>query len=75
MLPMDLNVIIEQDEDGGYVVPFHRFPGVYPKEKSEEEAKKNIAEAIELHLSVLARDGMPIGHRKGIKETFVAVDI
>ena len=43
--------------------------------KTEEEAKKNIAEAIELHLSALARDGMHIGHRKGSKETFVAVDL
>jgi predicted RNase H-like HicB family nuclease len=51
------------------------LPGCISQEKTEEEAKKNIAEAIELHLSALARDGLPIGHRKGVKEGFVAVDI
>jgi len=43
--------------------------------KTEDEAKKNIGEAIELHLSALARDGIPLYHRPGVKETFVAVDI
>ncbi|KAF5427207.1 putative nuclease of the RNAse H fold, HicB family [Candidatus Methanophagaceae archaeon] len=43
--------------------------------KTEEEAKKNIAEAIELHLSALAENGIPIEHREGVKETFVAVHV
>ena len=41
----------------------------------QDEAKKNIAKAIELHLSALAREGIPLYHRPGVKETFVAVDI
>lgn len=72
---MDFKVVIEQDEDGWYVVTVPSLPGCVSQGKTEEEAKRNIAEAIELHLSALARDGTPIGHRKGVKETFVAVDI
>jgi len=40
-----------------------------------KEAKKNIAESIELHLSAPARDGIPLTLRRGVKETFVTVDI
>lgn len=72
---MDFKVIIERDEDGWYVVTVPSLPGCISQGESEEEAKKNIAEAIDLHLSALGRDGMPIDHRKGNKETFVAVDI
>lgn len=72
---MDFKVVIERDEDGWYVVTVPSLPGCVSQGKTEEEAKKNIAEAIELHLSALARDGTLIGHRKGVKETFVAVDI
>ncbi len=52
---MDFKVIIERDEDGWYVVTVPSLPGCISQGKSEEEAKKNIAEAIELHLSVLSR--------------------
>jgi predicted RNase H-like HicB family nuclease len=52
---MDFKVVIERDEDGWYVVIVPSLPGCVSQGKSEEEAKKNIAEAIELHLSALAR--------------------
>ena len=72
---MDFKISIEQDEDGWYIVTVPALPGCVSQGKTEEEAKKNIAEAIELHLSALARDGIPLYHRPGMKETFVAVDI
>ncbi|MCJ7741189.1 MAG: type II toxin-antitoxin system HicB family antitoxin [Methanoregula sp.] len=72
---MDFKIVIEQDEDGWYIVTVPALPGCVSQGKTEEEAKKNIAEAIELHLSALARDGIPLSHRSGVKETFVAVDI
>jgi predicted RNase H-like HicB family nuclease len=72
---MDFKITIEQDEDGWYIVTVPALPGCVSQGKTEEEAKKNIAEAIELHLSALARDGIPLYHRPGVKETFVAVDI
>ncbi len=72
---MEFKIAIEQDEDGWYIVTVPSLPGCVSQGRTEEEAKKNIAEAIELHLSALARDGIPLYHRPGVKETFVAVDI
>jgi len=68
-------IAIEHDEDGWFIVTVPVLPGGVFQGKTEEKAKKNIAEAIELHLSALARDGIPLYHRPSIKETFVAVDI
>ena len=56
---MDFKIAIEQDEDGWYIVTVPALPGCISQGKTEAEAKKNIAEAIELHLSALARDGIP----------------
>jgi len=72
---MDFKIAIEQDEDGWVIVTVPALPGCISQGTTEEEAKKKIAEAIELHLSALARDGIPLYHRPGTKETFVAVDI
>ena len=55
--------------------PYPALPGCVSQGKTEAEAKKNIAEAIELHLSALARDGIPLYQRPGTNEMFVAVDI
>ena len=70
---MKFKIKIELDEDGWYVVTVPTLPGCISQGKTEEEAKKNIAEAIELHLRALAEDGIPIEHQEGIKETFVSV--
>jgi len=72
---MKFKIKIEEDEDGWYVATVPALPGCISQGKTEGEAKKNIAEAIELHLSVLAEDGVPIEYREGVKETFVAVHI
>lgn len=72
---MKFKIKIEEDEDGWYVATVPALPGCISQGKTEEEAKKNIAEAIELHLSALAEDGVPIEYRKGVKEAFVAVHI
>jgi predicted RNase H-like HicB family nuclease len=53
---MDFKVVIEQDEDGWYIVTVPSLPGCVSQGKTEEEAKISIAEAIELHLRALARD-------------------
>ena len=62
---MDFTIAIEQDEDGWYVVTVPGLPGCISQGKTEAEAKKNIAEAIELHLGALARDGIPLYQRPG----------
>jgi predicted RNase H-like HicB family nuclease len=72
---MDFKIAIELDEDGWYIVTVPALPSCVSQGRTEKEAKKNIAEAIELHLSALARNGIPLYHHAGVKETFVAVDI
>ena len=72
---MNFKIAIEQDEDGWYIVTVPALPGCVSRERLRADAKKNIAEAIELHLSALARDGIPLYQRPGTKEMFVAVDI
>jgi len=52
---MEFKIAIEQDEDGWYNVTVPSLPGCVSQGKTEEEAKKNSAEAIELHLSLLTR--------------------
>ena len=41
------------------IVSVPALPGCISQGKTEDEARINIAEAIELHLSALARDGIP----------------
>jgi len=68
---MKFKIKIEEDEDGWYVATVPALPGCISQGKTEEEAKKNIAEAIESHLSALAEDGVPVEYREGVKEAFV----
>lgn len=72
---MEFKITLEQDEDGWYIVTVPALPGCISQGKTEEEAKKNFAEAIELHLSALARDGIPLYQKQGAKETFVAINL
>lgn len=72
---MNFKIFLEQDEDGWYTATVPALPGCISQGKTEEEAKKNIAEAIELHLRSLAQDGVPLYQKQGIKETFVAIDL
>jgi len=71
---MKFRIKIEQDEDGWYVATVPALPGCISQGKTEEEAKKSVAEAIELHLSALAEDGVPIRHREGVKEADLTVE-
>jgi len=57
---MDFKIAIEHDEDGWYIVTVPALPGCVSQGKTKAEAKINIAEAIELHVSALTRDGIPL---------------
>lgn len=50
---MKFKVIIEPQPEGGYVVYVPALPGCMSQGETEEEALKNIKEAIELYLEVL----------------------
>ena len=72
---MDFKVLIETDEDGFYVATVPSLPGCISQGKTEEEARKNIKEAIELHLTSLAEEGGPIIESSNVIETTVAVPL
>lgn len=72
---MEFKAILEKDEDGWYTAVVPALPGCISQGKTEEEAKKNIKEAIKLHISLLAEDGVPIKHNENTKETMIAVSI
>ena len=70
---MNFKVLIEKDEDGYFIATVPSLPGCISQGKTEHEAMENIKEAIELHLVVLAEEGIPIVESAHVKETTVAV--
>jgi predicted RNase H-like HicB family nuclease len=47
---MNIRVVLEPSEEGGYTVTVPSLPGCISEGDSREEALKNIREAIELYL-------------------------
>ncbi len=65
---MKFKIVLERGEDGYYTATVPSLPGCISQGKTEDEAKKNIKEAIELHLESLVEDGVPIVKKKDTKE-------
>jgi predicted RNase H-like HicB family nuclease len=57
---MKLPLIIEQDEDGWFVVDCPAIPGCATQGKTRAEALANIREAIDLSLEFRRAKGMPL---------------
>ena len=57
---MKLPLIIEQDEDGWFVVDCPAIPGCATQGKTKAEALANIREAIDLSLEFRRSKGMPL---------------
>jgi len=74
-IDMNFKVKLEKDEDGWFVATVPSLPGCISQGKTEKEALKNIKEAIELHLSALAEDGLPLREDERVKETIVSVKV
>jgi predicted RNase H-like HicB family nuclease len=55
-----LLVTLTQDEDGMFVAECPSIPGCVSQGKTEEEAMKNVREAIRECLEVRAERGMPL---------------
>ena len=53
---MNLKVVLEPSEDGGYTVFVPALPGCISEGDTKEEALRNIREAIELYLEPVADD-------------------
>ncbi len=70
---MKYRVVIEQDEDGVFVVHVPALPGCISQGKTRAEAIKNIKEAIELYLESLKAHNEPIP--PSIEEEILEVNI
>ncbi len=69
---MKFKVLLEKDEDGFIVATVPSLPGCISQGKTEKEALKNIREAIDLHVSSLAQEGLPFKLPKNAKTVEVA---
>ena len=70
---MKVKVQLEQDEDGVWVATVPNLPGCISQGSTKTEARRNIREAIELHISALARDGIIVPKGSRLVELEVSV--
>ncbi|RLI78428.1 type II toxin-antitoxin system HicB family antitoxin [Archaeoglobales archaeon] len=68
---MKFKVVLEQGEDGYYVVTVPSLPGCISQGKTKEEALENIKEAIELYLEVLQEKELKKMQKAEIVEVIV----
>mgnify|MGYP001339287713 CR=1 FL=1 len=57
---MKFRIVIEQDEDGAFVASCPTLPGCWSQGETREDAKRNIADAIQGYLESLKKHGDPI---------------
>ena len=57
---MKFRVVIQQDEDGKFVAHCPTLPGCWSQGDTRDQAKRNIADAIEGYLTSLKKHGDPI---------------
>ncbi|HEY7300978.1 MAG TPA: type II toxin-antitoxin system HicB family antitoxin [Xanthobacteraceae bacterium] len=62
---MRYTVVLEHEEDGGYVASVPTLPGCVSQGDTRAEALKNIREAIELYLDDCCEAGDPIPTEAG----------
>jgi predicted RNase H-like HicB family nuclease len=70
---LDWKVVLETDEDGWITVTVPSLPGCISQGKTKEKALENIKEAIELHLSALAEEGVPLKDKKEVAMVNVCI--
>ncbi len=57
---MKFHITLFQDEDGIFISECPAIPGCISQGKTEEEAEKNIQEAIKMCLDIRREKGMPL---------------
>jgi predicted RNase H-like HicB family nuclease len=62
---MGYTVILEQEEDGGYVVTVPALPGCVTQGDTRDEALGNVREAIELYVEDCLAAGDPVPTEAG----------
>lgn len=68
---MKFTVTITRDEDGTYIAECPSIPGCVSQGKTEEEAQRNIQDAIKECLEVRSEQGMPLTVTTRQVEVFV----
>ena len=53
-------IVIEQEDDDGYLAYSPTLPGCFSNGKTIEEARTNVREAIQQHVASLLAHGQPI---------------
>ena len=69
---MKYTVVLEQEQDGGYVASVPALPGCVSQGDSRDEALRNIREAIELYVHDCRDAGDPVPTEAG--KEFIEVD-
>ena len=64
---MNLKVVLEPSDEGGFTVYVPALPGCVSEGETEEEALQNIREAIKLYLEPVEDDALPSENAK-VKE-------
>ena len=64
---MRYTVVLEQEEDGGYVVSVPALPGCVSEGDNRAEALKNIREAIELYVEDCRLAGDPVPQEDSVE--------
>lgn len=72
---MDIRVRLEKDEDGVWIATCPSLSGCVSQGKTQQEALKNIKNAVSLHIKCLAEDGLPLMDSKLVKEALVEVHV
>ncbi len=68
---MKFKVVLEKDEDGYFTATVPSLPGCISQGKTERNALENVKEAIELHVSSLTEDGIPLSGNQKVREVAV----
>lgn len=64
---MKFKIVLKKSEDGFFTAIVPALPGCISQGRTEAEAERNIREAIELHISSLAADGVAILEKDAIQ--------
>lgn len=64
-------LVVFEKSSTGYSAYVPDLPGCISTGATKEETKRNIQEAIELHLEVMTEDGLPIPENNSEAETLV----
>jgi predicted RNase H-like HicB family nuclease len=69
---MRFTVVLEREDDGGFVASVPSLPGCVSQGDSRDEAMKNVREAIEVYIEDCRESGEPIPSESG--REFVDID-